>query len=114
MKRKINEVSRVRLAMRCLTALACLLLLTLTAYGQGGNGSITGTITDSSGAVAPNVSIDVKNSDTGAVFQSGTSSTGNYVVSVPAGNYAVTVNRLRLQEVCSVERGRPDLSRYSS
>ena len=91
MKRRVNEVSRARLAMRCLAALACLLLVALAAFGQGGNGSITGTITDSSGAVAPNVSIEVKNSETGAVFHGGTSSTGNYVVSVPAGKYELTV-----------------------
>ena len=77
--------------MRHLTVLACLLVVALAAYGQGANGSITGTITDPSGAVAPNVSIEVKNADTGAVFQSGTSNTGNYVVSVPAGNYELTV-----------------------
>jgi hypothetical protein len=77
--------------MRCLTALACLLLFALAAFGQGGNGSITGTITDASGAVIPNVSIEVKNSDTGAVFNSGTSTTGNYVIPVPAGKYAIAV-----------------------
>jgi hypothetical protein len=77
--------------MRCLTALACLLLFALAAYGQGDNGSITGTITDSSGASAPNVSVDVKNSDTGAVFHGGTSNTGNYVIPVPAGKYVLTV-----------------------
>jgi hypothetical protein len=91
MKREVNQVSRVRLAIRCLTALASLLLLALAAYGQEGNGSITGTITDTSGAVAPNVSLDVKNSDTGAVFHGGTSNTGNYVIPVPAGKYALTV-----------------------
>ena len=78
--------------MRCLTALACLLLFALAAYGQGDNGSITGTITDATGAVAPGVSIDVKNSDTGAVFHGGTSNTGNYVIPVPAGKYEVTVS----------------------
>ena len=77
--------------MRCLTALACLLLFALAAFGQEGNGTITGTITDASGAVAPNVAIDVKNADTGAVFHGGTSNTGNYVVPVPAGNYVVTI-----------------------
>src|ERR1019366_2336453 len=93
MKREINNnVSRVRLEMRCLTALACLLLFALAAYGQGDNGSITGTITDATGAVAPGVSIDVKNSDTGAVFHGGTSNTGNYVIPVPAGKYEVTVS----------------------
>jgi hypothetical protein len=90
MKRKVTEVSRAGLAAR-LTAFACLLALALAAYGQGGNGTITGTITDATGAVAPNVSIDVKNSETGAVFHGGTSSTGNYVVPVPAGSYGVTV-----------------------
>ena len=77
--------------MRCLAALVGLLLAALAAFGQGGNGSITGTIADSSGAVVPNVSIEVKNSETGAVFNGGTSSTGNYVVSVPAGKYELTV-----------------------
>ena len=79
------------MAMRCLTTLVCMLLAALAAFGQGGNGSITGTITDSSGAVAPNVSIEVKNAETGAVFNGGTSNTGNYVVSVPAGKYTLTV-----------------------
>jgi len=76
---------------RCLAALACLLLFALTAYGQAGNGSITGTIRDSSGAVVPNVSLEAKNSDTGATFTGGTSNTGNYVIPVPAGRYELTV-----------------------
>ncbi len=75
--------------MRCLAAVAYLVLFALAAYGQ--NGSITGTISDSSGAVAPNVSVEVKNTDTGAVFQGGTSNTGNYVIPVPSGKYSITV-----------------------
>src|SRR2546423_5963726 len=89
MKRKTNGLSRVRLATRCLTALACLLLCALAAYGQ--SGSITGTISDPSGASVVNLSIEVKNTETGSVFPGGTSSTGNYVISVPAGNYELTV-----------------------
>jgi hypothetical protein len=91
MKREIevNEVSRLRLAMRCLTVLACLLLAALAAYGQ--SGSITGTVKDPSGATVPNVAINVKNTETGAVFESGVSNTGNYVVPVPAGTYELTV-----------------------
>src|SRR6185312_12168524 len=91
MKREVDRVSRARLATRCLTAAGTLLLTALAAFGQAGNGTITGTITDSSGAVAPNVSIDVKNSDTGALFHGGTSNTGNYVIPVPAGKYEMTV-----------------------
>jgi hypothetical protein len=75
--------------MRFFIVLACL-FFAATAYGQ--NGSITGTITDSSGAVAPGVSVEAKNAETGATFQGGTSNTGNYVISVPAGNYSLTVS----------------------
>src|SRR5690242_9438251 len=85
-----QEVSRLRKTSRYLTPLVGLLMFTLTAYGQ--RGSITGTIADSSGAVAPNATVEVKNTETGAVFSSGTSSTGNYVVPVPAGTYSVTVS----------------------
>jgi hypothetical protein len=88
-KHQVVDVSRVKLATRCMLAFACLFLFALSAYGQ--NGSITGTITDSSGAVAPGVSVEAKNSDTGAVFQGGTSNTGNYVISVPSGKYSLTV-----------------------
>ena len=41
--------------------------------------------------MTPNAAIDVKNVDTGAVFHGGTSSTGNYVIPVPAGKYEMTV-----------------------
>jgi hypothetical protein len=74
--------------MRFFLVLACL-FFAATAYGQ--NGSITGTITDASGAVAPGVAVEAKNSDTGSAFQGGTSNTGNYVISVPAGKYSLTV-----------------------
>ncbi|HTA44077.1 MAG TPA: TonB-dependent receptor [Bryobacteraceae bacterium] len=92
MKREVTEVSRARFAMRCLTALACLLLCALAVYGQGNRGSITGTITDPQGGVTPNAAIDVKNADTGELFHGGTSSTGNYVIPVPAGKYEMTVS----------------------
>jgi hypothetical protein len=66
-------------------------MFALAAYGQGDNGSITGTIRDATGAVAPNVAVDVKNVETNAVFHGGTSSTGNYVIPVPAGKYELEV-----------------------
>ena len=39
----------------------------------------------------PGAKIEVKNADTGAVYQGGTSATGNYVIPVPVGKYALTV-----------------------
>jgi hypothetical protein len=68
-----------------------MLLFALAAFGQGGQGSITGSITDPQGAASPNASIDIKNVETGQVFHGGASSTGNYVIPVPAGKYEMTV-----------------------
>ena len=88
-KVRVNEVSRLKLATRCFSVIACLILSTVAAYGQGG--SITGTINDPSGAAVVTASIDAKNVETGAVFHAGATSTGNYVVAVPAGTYEITV-----------------------
>ena len=41
--------------------------------------------------MVPGASIEVKNVDTGAVYQGGTSATGNYVIPVPVGTYEMTV-----------------------
>jgi hypothetical protein len=63
----------------------------LSAYAQSNQGTITGTISDPSGAVIATAQIEVKNADTGIVYRGGTSSTGNYVIPVPAGIYELTV-----------------------
>jgi len=64
----------------------------LSAFAQSNQGTITGTISDPAGAVVAGAQIQVKNSDTGVVFQGGSSGTGNYVLPVPAGTYEITVN----------------------
>jgi len=61
------------------------------AAGQSDRGTITGTISDPAGAVVQGAKIEVKNQDTGQVFQGGTSATGNYVIAMPAGRYSLTV-----------------------
>jgi len=70
----------------------CLVLSMSAAFGQV-NSSVTGTVTDSTGAVIPNASLELKNSETGAVFASGTSATGNYTIAVPPGTYELTVTQ---------------------
>src|SRR5437868_11456770 len=93
----INRVTRVlahvcaKFATRCVSVIAFLLLFALAAFGQGNRGSITGTITDPQGGVTPNASVEVKNTDTGAVFSGGASGTGNFVIPVPVGKYELTV-----------------------
>ena len=58
---------------------------------QSDRGTITGTITDPAGAVVPNTPVQVRNMETGAVYDGGSSATGNYVVQLPAGTYELTV-----------------------
>src|SRR5690348_11063110 len=71
--------------------LVCAFALAAAAFGQTNIGSITGTISDPAGAVIPGANLEVKNVDTGAVYQGGTSATGNYVIPVPVGKYTLTV-----------------------
>ena len=73
------------------TTLACLLACALTAFAQSDRGTITGTIADPAGAVVANAPVQVRNLETGALYQVGSSATGNYVVQVPAGSYELSI-----------------------
>jgi Carboxypeptidase regulatory-like domain len=77
-----------RLAKRIATFV---ILAAATAFAQSNQGTITGTISDPAGAVVPAAVIQVRNAETGVVYQGGTSNTGNYVIPVPAGTYEITV-----------------------
>src|SRR5690348_3308212 len=60
------------------------------AHGQVVNGTIFGTVRDSSGAVIPNVTVSAKSVETGAARTAVTDTTGAYqILSVPAGDYEV-------------------------
>ncbi|HZQ22909.1 MAG TPA: TonB-dependent receptor [Terriglobales bacterium] len=68
-----------------------LLLLAVPAFGQKITGDISGDVTDSSGAVLPNVNVTVANVDTGVSRSVTTNATGNYrVPELPVGSYKVT------------------------
>jgi Carboxypeptidase regulatory-like domain len=79
--------------MRSLSVAACLLAISFTAFAQSDRGTITGTISDPAGAVIPNAAVEARNVDTGAVYPSAGSSTGNYTIAqLPAGNYSLTIS----------------------
>ena len=78
--------------MRYIVATAIVCLTGVCAFAQSNQGTITGTISDPAAAVVPAAQIEVKNTATGVVYSGGTSATGNYVFSVPAGTYQITVN----------------------
>src|ERR1039457_1253364 len=60
-------------------------------FGQLDRGTITGTVTDSSGGVVPGAQIAIRNKATNATYESKTTRTGDYTaVNLPAGMYDVT------------------------
>jgi Carboxypeptidase regulatory-like domain len=76
-----------------LIALATLLLAPLYARGQELEGTFTGTVTDSSGAVIPHATITLTLSAIGAQARVvETDADGNYTATnMPAGTYAITI-----------------------
>ncbi|MCU1326189.1 MAG: hypothetical protein JWN34_1559 [Bryobacterales bacterium] len=65
-----------------------LLLATATAFAQSDRGTITGTVTDPSGAIIPTATIKATNTETGAKYETTTTSTGNYTLpQLSAGVY---------------------------
>jgi hypothetical protein len=62
------------------------------AFGQVGNGTITGTITDPTGAVVAGAKVDVRSAQTGVVFAAASTTAGTYTITdLPVGTYTVTV-----------------------
>jgi hypothetical protein len=78
--------------MRLGSVAVCLFIFALTTFAQGDRGTITGVVSDPAGAVVANASIEAKNSETGVVFQSVSTATGNYTLGqLPIGNYEISV-----------------------
>ena len=67
------------------------MLLALPALGYAQEATLTGIVTDSSGAVLPGVTVTAVNSATGNSFNGVTDETGTYRLGVRVGAYAITV-----------------------
>ncbi|HJT87505.1 MAG TPA: carboxypeptidase-like regulatory domain-containing protein, partial [Bryobacteraceae bacterium] len=78
--------------MRAVAATACLSLFAWCAFAQGDRGTITGTVSDPAGAVVANAAIQARNAETGALYQTESTTAGNYTIpQLPAGTYQVSV-----------------------
>src|SRR6185295_4292863 len=76
---------------RFLLFAVCFCTIALSALAQTDRGTITGTVSDATGAVIPGVAIEAKNVSTGAVYQAGSSETGNFTLpQLPAGTYELS------------------------
>lgn len=77
--------------LRLFRLLAVILLSALLLSAQLNRGSITGTVTDNSGAVIPNVKLTIRNKATGAVYEAAANESGQYnAPNLPTGTYTVT------------------------
>jgi outer membrane receptor protein involved in Fe transport len=81
-------------------AFFAVLALPNLVYGQGANATLLGTVTDVSGAVVPDASVQVTNVDTGVSQTVKTDSQGRYtVVDLIVGNYEVRASAPGFQTV---------------
>lgn len=73
-------------------AILLLLSASLAAFGQLNRGTITGTVTDSSGAAVPNAQITIRNIGTNTASKTESTATGQYnLPNLPVGAYEVVV-----------------------
>jgi hypothetical protein len=74
-------------------------LSTTSAHAQVYNGTITGTVTDSSGAAIPNVKVTATNTGTNSKYTAATSGSGAYSIpQLPGGIYMVQAEAANFKE----------------
>ncbi|MBV8728864.1 MAG: TonB-dependent receptor, partial [Acidobacteriia bacterium] len=80
--------------MRYLAKVSCLFALVVSgAFGQGDRGTITGTVTDPTGAAVTGAKVIAENTDTHNLLETVTTATGNFTLDqVPVGTWDVTVD----------------------
>ncbi len=80
--------------MQRILKLALLFFPFLLLVAQSDRGTITGTISDASGALIPGVPVVLTNTQTGARFDTVTTGTGNYTVpGLPVGLYRLSISQ---------------------
>src|ERR1700733_12436511 len=88
---KKNEIGRFPVR-RILLLLLAVVLLPLAVRAQNTTSSLTGTVTDSSGASVAGADVTVANTATGVEYRAKTNQQGLYRVSqLPPGNYSMKV-----------------------
>jgi len=92
MKGLFLRLEQTRLLQSCwILLVTCLLALPAGLLGQSYFGSVTGVLTDSTGAVIPAVKVTLTDQDKGYTFNATSDGTGRYLFrSVPPGTYSVT------------------------
>src|SRR5690349_12634399 len=85
-------VGGFRMIRRVVAVLFCIALFALAAFSQTGTSSISGTVTDTSGAVIPAASVTLTNENTGITYHQVTTEAGVYsFTALPVGPYTVSI-----------------------
>lgn len=85
---------KIMLAVWMLGAISCCLFLVTSGWGQTIFGTITGTVTDQSGAAVPAATVTVTNEATGIQRRISTTATGVYAVpDLGVGSYRVRAEK---------------------
>ena len=98
---KLNQVTQQFKGKRAIRLAACVCLWLMTigmlipaAFGQGITGSITGNVTDSTGATIPGATVTVTQIETNAVHTATSSDVGSFTIpQLPPGQYTVKVDK---------------------
>src|ERR1700730_6705178 len=86
-----QEVSMGRGPMCAVSVAVCLFVSAFPAFAQGERGAITGAITDQDGAVVSGAPIQAKDTKTGTLYKTASSTTGKYTFEqLPAGTYEIS------------------------
>ena len=81
----------------------CCALLVSGAFGQGDRGTITGTVTDPSGAVIAGARVTAVNADTRNLVETITTGTGNFTLpQLPVGMWDVAVEAAGFKKFLSL------------
>ncbi|MGA2074108.1 MAG: carboxypeptidase-like regulatory domain-containing protein, partial [Terriglobia bacterium] len=82
------------IALSCSFALALVATLAMPALGQlASSTSLTGTVTDTSGALVPRANVEAVNNATQVPYTGVTNASGIYdILYIPVGTYTITVN----------------------
>ncbi len=94
-----TQMQRIRAGVSTGISLFCLLLgmvlaLPQAGLAQGTTGTITGTVTDATGAIVAGATVTIRNVDTNAVRSIVTSDIGSYkITQLQPGNYTLKVNK---------------------
>ena len=91
--------------MRHLVNVSCVCaLVTSSAWGQGDRGTITGTVTDPSGAVIAGARVRAENAATHNIIETVTTGTGNFTLpQVPVGTWDVAVEAAGFKRFTSLQ-----------